>query len=69
MVFLVVMYGCKSWTLKKAEHQRIDVFELRCWEETPESPLDSKEMKAINPKGNQPDFIGSIDAEAESPIL
>ena len=43
---------------------------LNCgtWEDS-ESPLDSKEMKAINPKGNQPDFIGSIDAEAESPIL
>ena len=31
MVFLVVMYGCESWTVKKSEHQRIDAFELRCW--------------------------------------
>ena len=37
--------------------------------EDSESPLDSKEMKAINPKGNHPDFIGSIDAEAESATL
>ena len=52
MVFAVVMYGCESWTIKKAEHQRIDAFELWCW--TLESPLDSKEIKAVNPKGNQP---------------
>ena len=50
MVFPVVMYGCESWTIKKAACQRIDVFEL--W--TFESPLDSKEIKPINPKGNQP---------------
>ena len=31
MVFPVVMYGCESWTIKKAEHRRIDTFELRCW--------------------------------------
>ena len=31
MVFQVVMYGCESWTIKKAEHRRIDAFELRCW--------------------------------------
>ena len=51
-VFPVVMYGCESWTLKKAEHQRIDAFEL--WlEKTLESPLDCKEIKSVNPKGNQ----------------
>ena len=54
MDFPVVTYGCKSWTIKKAEHQRIDIFELQCWGETPESPLDSKEMKPVSPKGNQP---------------
>ena len=53
MVFPVVMYGCESWTVKKAERQRIDAFELWCWR-TPESPLDSKEVKTVNPKGNQP---------------
>ena len=52
--FPVVMHRCKSWTIKKAEHQRIDIFELRCWGETLENPLDSKEMKPVSPKGNQP---------------
>ena len=50
MVFPVVMYGCKSWTIKKTECQKIDVV----LEKTLESPLDSKESKAVNPKGNQP---------------
>ena len=53
MVFPVVMYGCESWTIKKAEHQRIDAFELWCWK-TLESPSDSKKIKPVNPKGNQP---------------
>ena len=44
MVFPVVMYGCESWTTKKAEHQRIDVFELWCWRRL-ESPLDCKKLK------------------------
>ena len=89
MVFPVVMYGCESWTIKKAEHRRIDPFELWCWrrllrvpwtarrsnqsilkeispefvnwkgvmlklvlEKTLESPLDCKEIKPVNPKGN-----------------
>ena len=52
MVFPVVMYGCKSWTVKKAEHQRIDAFELWCWRRLL-SPLDYKEIKPVNPKGNQ----------------
>ena len=52
MIFLVTMYGCESWTIKKAEHQRIDAFELWCWRRL--SPLHSKEIKAVNPKGNQP---------------
>ena len=52
MVFPVVMYGCESWTIKKAEQQRIDAFEL--WlEKTLESPLDCKEIKPVHPKGNQ----------------
>ena len=54
MVFPVVMYRCESWTIKKAEHQRIDAFELWCFsEKTLQSPLDSKEIKSVNPKGNQ----------------
>ena len=53
-VFPVVMYGCESWTIKKAEHRKIDAFELWCWRRLSKSPLDSKEMKPVNPKGNQP---------------
>ena len=67
MVFLVVMYGCESWTIKKAECRRIDVVVL---EKTLESPLDCKEIQPVHPKGNQSRiFIGRIDAEAEAPIL
>ena len=69
MVFPVVMYGCESWTMRKAEHQRIDAFELWCWR-TLESPLDSKEIQPVHPKGNQSWIcIGGTDAEAETPIL
>ena len=54
MVFPVVMYGCESWTVKKAERRRIDALELWCWRrQTLESPLDSKEIKPVHPKGNQ----------------
>ena len=52
MVFPVVMYGYESWTIEKAEHQRSDAFELWCWRRLL-SPLDSKEIKPVNPKGNQ----------------
>ena len=69
MVFPLVMYGCKSWTIKKAEHQRLDDFELWCWK-TLESPLDCKEIWPVHPKGNQSwIFIGRTDAEAEALIL
>ena len=51
MVFPVVTYGCESWTVKKAECQRVDAFKLWC-SRTPESPLDSKEIKSVNLKGN-----------------
>ena len=53
MVFPVVMYGCKSWTIKKAECQRINAFKCVVLEKTLESPLNSKEIKPVNPKGNQ----------------
>ena len=53
MVFPVVMYGCESWTLKTAEHQRIDAFELWCWRRLLESPLDCKEIQPVHPKGDQ----------------
>ena len=69
MVFPVVMYGCDSWTVKKAERRRIDAFELWCWR-TLESPLDCKEMQPVHPKGAQSwVFIGRTDAEAETPVL
>ena len=62
------MYGCGSLTIKKAECRRIDPFELWCW--TLESPLDSKEIQPVHPKGNQSwVFTGRTDAEAETPIL
>ena len=70
MLFPVVMYGCESWTVKKAEHQRVDAFELWCLEKTLESPLDFKEIQPVHPKGDQSwVFIGRTDAEAETPIL
>ena len=63
------MYRCESWTIKKAECWRTDAFQLWCWR-TLKSPLDCKEIKLVNPKGNQSwIFIGRTDAEAETPIL
>ena len=53
MVFPVVMYGCESWTIKKAEHQRIDAFQFVVLEKTLESPLDCKEIQPDHPKGDQ----------------
>ena len=70
MVFAVVMYGCESWTIKKAECQRIDAFELWRWEKTLESPLDFEEIQPVHPKEDQSwEFIGRTDAEDETPIL
>ena len=70
MVFPVVMYGCESWTVKKAEHRRIDAFELVVLEKTLESPLDCKESQPVHSKGDQPwDFFGRNDAKAETPVL
>ena len=69
MAFPVVMYRCESSTIKKTEHRRTDAFELWCWIR-PKSPLDCKEIKPVNPKGNQSwIFIGRTDAEVETPIL
>ena len=69
VVFPGVMYRCETWTIKKDKSWRIDAFELWCWRRL-ESPLESKEIKPVNPKGNQPwIFIGRTDAEAEAPIL
>ena len=64
------MNRCESWTINKAEHQRTDTFRLWCWRRTLESPLNCKEIKSVNPKGNQPWIpIGRTDAEAEVLIL
>ena len=69
MVFPVVMYGCEIWTVKKAEHQNIDAFELWYWRRL-ENPLDCKEIQPVHPKGDQSwVFIGRTDAEAETPIF
>ena len=68
-VFPAVIYGCESWTIKKAEHRRIDAFALWCWRKLL-SPLDCKEIQPVQPKGNQSwIFIGRTDVEAETPIL
>ena len=67
IVFPVVMYGCESWPIKKAERQRIDDFELWCWRRL---LLDCKEIQPIHSKGYQSSlFTGRTDAEAEPPIL
>ena len=69
MVFPVVMYGCESWTVKKAQWSKTDAFEL--WlEKTLENPLDCKEIQPFHPKGNQSwVFMLKLDAEAETQIL
>ena len=54
MTFPVVMYRCQSWTINKAEPQRIDAFKLWCWRRLLRISLDSKEIKPVNPKGRQP---------------
>ena len=70
MVFPAVTYGCESWTIKKAECQRIDAFELLVLKKTLESSIDCKEIKLVNPKGNQSwMFFGRTDAEVEAPVL
>ena len=69
MVFLVVMYGCESWAIKKAECRGLDAFELWCLRRL-ESPLDCKEIQPVHPKGDQYwVFVGRTDADAETPIL
>ena len=70
MVFPVVMYGCESWTVKKAEHQRIDAFETVVLEKMLVGRLDYKETQPLHPKGDQSwVFIGRTDVEAETPIF
>ena len=66
MVFPGVMYGCESWTIKKAEHKRIDAFELWCWRRL----SDYKEIQPVHSEGDQSwVFIGRTNVEAETPVL
>ena len=70
MVFPVVMYGCESWTVKKAERRRIDAFELWFWRRLLRVPWTARKIQPVHPKGNQSwIFIGRTDAESETPIL
>ena len=70
MLFPVVMYGCESWTIKKAERQRINAFELWCWRRLLRVPWIARRsnqsiLKEISPEY----FTARIDTEAEAPIL
>ena len=70
MAFPVVMYGCERWTIRKAEHWRIDAFELWCWRRLLRVPWTARRSKQSIPKGNQSwIFIGRTDVEVEAPIL
>ena len=69
MAFPVIMYGCESWTVKKAELRRIDAFELWCWRRLLRL-LDCKELQPVHSEGDQPwNFFGRTDAKAETPVL
>ena len=70
MVFPVAMYGCESWTIKKAEHWRIDALELWCWKRLLRVLWTARRPNQSNPKGNKPwIFIGRTDAKTEAQIL
>ena len=70
VVFPVVMYGCESWTIKKAEHQRNDAFKLWCWKRLLRVPQTAKRLNQSILKENQPRiFIRRTDAKAETPIF
>ena len=70
LFFPVVIYGCESWTVKKAECQSIDAFQTVVLEKTLESPLDCKEIQPVHSKGDQSwVFIGRTVAKAETPIF
>ena len=70
MVFPVVMYGCERWTVKKAEHQRIDSFELCFWKRLLRIPLTARRSYPFHPKGDQSwVFILMTDVEAETAII
>ena len=68
MIFPVVMCGCESWTVKKAERRRIDAFDLWCWRRL-ESPLDCKKIQPVHSEDQPWDYFGRNDAKAEAPVL
>ena len=68
VVFPIVMYGCDNWTIKTAEHRRIDALELWCWRRLLKSPLDCKEIQRVHPKGDQSWlFIERSNVKGETP--
>ena len=70
MVFPVVIYGCESWTIKKADCSRIDAFVLWCWRRLLRVPWTARRSNQSHPKGDQSwVFFGSTDAKAQTPIL
>ena len=70
MVFPVIMYGCESGTVKKAEHRRIDAFELWCLRKLLRIPWTARRSNQVHSEGDQPwDFLGRNDAKAGTPVL
>ena len=70
MVFPVVMYGCEGWVVKKAEHRKIDAFELWCWRRLLRVPWTARISNQYILKEISPGiFFGRNDAEAETPVL
>ena len=71
MLLVMVMYGFESWTVKKAEHQRIGAFELWCWRRLLRVPWTARRSnQPIHSKGDQPwVFFGKNEAKAETPVL
>ena len=70
LVFPLVIYGCESWTINKAEHRKINAFKLWCWRRFLRVPWTARRSIPVNPKENQPGiFTERTDVEAEAPIL
>ena len=69
LVFPVVMYGCESWIIKKAEHQRIDAFELWCWRRLLRVHWTARRSNQSILRNSVLIFIRRTDAEAEAPVL
>ena len=69
MVFPGVMYGCESWTVKKADRRRIDVFKLWCWRRLLRVPWTARRSNQSILKVISPEYSLETDAEAETPVL